>query len=379
MAPVSGPVDSADSAGSADTGNTGNSADPVDLEALLELGGGLRPADLPDRLLVVDLGRSPSPWSARAAAAAAACPFPVVGVLRRPPDPDEEALLDALTCTVSPGTGDLRQIAYADDVGDDDVSVGLAEMAAAVVAAPRAAVTLDGVLRLTARLPVWEGLIAESTAYSMLLAGPEFEAWLAAARRPGPPPQDDEPVLVDLDAGQVLHLQLNRPQRRNAFGRAVRDGLVDGLAIAVADESLRVLLSGVGPAFCSGGDLAEFGTAPDPATAHRIRVSRSVGWLLHQLAGRTTVRVHGACVGAGIELPSFTSHVVAAPGTTFRLPEVGMGLIPGAGGTVSITHRIERWRTAWWALTCRPLGVGTALRWGLIDEIDSGADKGGAG
>jgi enoyl-CoA hydratase/carnithine racemase len=348
--------------------------DLADLTDLLDLAGGLRPADLPDTLLAVDLGGSPSRWILRAAAVAAACPIPVVGVLRRPPHPDEAALLDALTCTVAPGTGELPQIAYAGDVGDDDVSVGLAEMAAAVAAAPRAAVTLDGVLRLTARLPIWEGLIAESTAYSMLLAGPEFASWLDSARRPGPPPQDDEPVLVGLEAEQVLHLQLNRPQRRNAYGRAVRDALVDGLAIALADESLRVLLTGVGPAFCSGGDLAEFGTAPDPATAHRIRVSRSVGWLLHQLADRTTVQVHGACVGAGIELPSFTAHVVAAPETTFRLPEVGMGLIPGAGGTVSITARIGRWRTAWWALTCRPLGVGPALRWGLIDEV-TGATK----
>lgn len=375
MVPVPGPVDSV---GTADTADTVDPVDVADIEALLELGAGLRPADLPDTLLAVDLGDSPSRWSTRAAAVAAACPIPVIGVLRRPPDPDEEPLLDALTCTVAPGTGQLRQIAYCDDVGDDDLSVGLAEMAAAVNAAPRAAVTLDGVLRLTARLPTWEGLIAESTAYSMLLAGPEFEAWLAATRRPGPPPQDDEPVLVGLEAGQVLHLQLNRPQRRNAFGRAVRDALVDGLAIAVADESLRVLLTGVGPAFCSGGDLAEFGTAPDPATAHRIRVSRSVGWLLHQLADRTTVRVHGACVGAGIELPSFTDRVVAAPGTTFRLPEVGMGLIPGAGGTVSITKRIGRWRTAWWALTCRALGATTALRWGLVDEVEPGT-AGGAG
>jgi enoyl-CoA hydratase/carnithine racemase len=349
---------------------TGSTVDLTDLDGLLDVAGGLRPADLPDTLLAVDLGARASRWSARAAAMAAACPIPVVGVLRRPPDPDEEALLDALTCTIAPGTGKLPQIVYADDVADDDLSVGLAEMAAAAAVAPRAAVALDGVLRLTARLPVWEGLIAESTAYSMLLAGPEFESWLSAARRPAPPPDGDEPVLVGLETGQVLHLQLNRPLRRNAFGRAVRDALVDGLAIAVADESLRVRLTGVGPAFCSGGDLAEFGTAPDPATAHRIRISRSVGWLLHQLADRTTVQVHGACVGAGIELPSFTRHVVAAPGTAFRLPELGMGLIPGAGGTVSITKRIGRWRTAWWALTCRSVDVDTALRWGLVDGVD---------
>lgn len=350
----------------------------AELEDLLDLAGGLRPAELPDTLLAVDLGRRPSRWVSRAASVAVACPVPVVGVLRRPPEPDEEPLLGALTCTIAPGSGELPQVAYAEDIGDDDLARGLAEMAAAFAAAPRAAVTLDGVLRLTARLPVREGLIAESTAYSMLLAGPEFQAWLAAARRPAPPPQDDAPVLIGLEPEDVLHLQLNRPQRRNAFGHAVRDALVDGLAIAVADESLRVLLTGAGPAFCSGGDLAEFGTAPDPATAHRIRVSRSVGWLLHQLADRTTVRVHGACVGAGIELPSFTGRVIAAPGTTFRLPEVGMGLIPGAGGTVSITKRIGRWRTAWWALTCRSLGVQTALRWGLVDHVDEAVEAGSA-
>lgn len=129
----------------------------ADLEDLLDLAGGLRPADLPDTLVAVDLGPTASRWASRAAMAAAACPIPVVGVLRRPPDPDEEALLDALTCTVMRGTGDLRQVAYAGDVGDDDVSVGLAEMAASVAAAPRAAVALDGVLRLTARVPTWKG------------------------------------------------------------------------------------------------------------------------------------------------------------------------------------------------------------------------------
>jgi enoyl-CoA hydratase/carnithine racemase len=346
----------------------GNPVELADLEALLDLAGGLRPADLPDALLAVDLGPRPSRWVTRAASVAAAGPVPVVGVLRRPPDPDELPLLEALTCSVAPGSGTLPQIAYAADA-ETDISTGLADMSAAVAAAPRAAVTLDGVLRLTQRLPVWEGLIAESTAYSMLLAGPEFASWLATARRPAPPPENDEPVLVGLEPGSVLHLQINRPQRRNAFGRAVRDALVDALAIAVADSSLQVLLTGIGPAFCSGGDLAEFGTAPDPATAHRIRVSRSVGWLLYQLTDRATVQVHGACVGAGIELPSFTGRVIAAPGTAFRLPEVGMGLIPGAGGTVSITKRIGRWRTAWWALTCRSLGVDTALRWGLVDGM----------
>ena len=79
-------------------------------------------------------------------------------------------------------------------------------------------------------------------------------------------------------------------------------------------------------------------------------------------------RVHGPCAGAGIELAAFAGTVVAEAGTTFRLPEVGMGLIPGAGGTVSIPRRIGRWRTLYLALTGQPLDVATALAWGLADR-----------
>jgi enoyl-CoA hydratase/carnithine racemase len=78
-------------------------------------------------------------------------------------------------------------------------------------------------------------------------------------------------------------------------------------------------------------------------------------------------RVHGPCAGAGIELAAFAGTVVAEAGTTFRLPEVGMGLIPGAGGTVGIPRRIGRWRTLYLALTGHRIDVATALAWGLVD------------
>ena len=53
----------------------------------------------------------------------------------------------------------------------------------------------------------------------------------------------------------------------------------------------------------------------------------------------------------------------------FRLPEVAMGLIPGAGGTASLPRRIGRRRTAWMALTGQPVDVDTAARWGLVDRV----------
>jgi enoyl-CoA hydratase/carnithine racemase len=151
----------------------------------------------------------------------------------------------------------------------------------------------------------------------------------------------------------------------------MRDALVAGLQIGAADPSLRIVLSGEGPSFCSGGDLDEFGTLPDPATAHAIRSTRSAGRLLADLGGRVRVEVHGACVGAGIELPAFAARVVARADATFSLPEVSMGLVPGAGGTASIPRRIGRQRTALLALSGRPVDATTALRWGLVDEIRS--------
>jgi len=131
---------------------------------------------------------------------------------------------------------------------------------------------------------------------------------------------------------------------------------------------LRVRLRGAGQAFSTGGDLDEFGTTPDVATAHRIRTTRSAGRLLAALGDRLTVEIHGACIGAGTELAAFGHRVIAHRHAFFQLPEVAMGLIPGAGGTVSVTKRIGRQRTAWLAITGARIGVPTALEWGLVDE-----------
>jgi enoyl-CoA hydratase/carnithine racemase len=86
-------------------------------------------------------------------------------------------------------------------------------------------------------------------------------------------------------------------------------------------------------------------------------------------ADRVRVELHGACVGAGIELPAFTRHVAAREDAFFQLPEVSLGLVPGAGGTVSIPRRIGRQRTAWLAISSARLDPATALEWGLIDEL----------
>jgi enoyl-CoA hydratase/carnithine racemase len=85
------------------------------------------------------------------------------------------------------------------------------------------------------------------------------------------------------------------------------------------------------------------------------------------------VHLHGACVGSGIELPAFAATVLAEPSTVVSLPEVSLGLIPGAGGTVSLPRRIGRHRTARLALTGDRIDAATALEWGLVDAIEDPA------
>jgi hypothetical protein len=253
----------------------------------------------------------------------------------------------------------------ADVLVDDEA--GLDAAAAAVRANPLASYALTGVLRATEALPVDEGLAVESLAYSMLLAGPEFARWLADRGPMDPPPTGDEPVLLARE-GDVLTITLTRPRRHNAYAAALRDALVDALEVGALDPSMTVVVRGAGTSFCSGGDLAEFGTTPDVTTAHVIRTTRSAGRLLNALGGRLTIEVHGACIGAGTELAAFGRRVVVRGDAFFQLPEVAMGLIPGAGGTVSVTKRIGRHRTAWLALTGARIDVDTALAWGLVDE-----------
>ena len=128
--------------------------------------------------------------------------------------------------------------------------------------------------------------------------------------------------------------------------------------------------SGRGPSFCSGGDLDEFGRFPDPVTAHAIRTTRSPARGVAGIAAKLEVRVHGACMGAGVELPAFAHRVVAAPDARFALPELSLGLVPGAGGTVSLPRRIGRHATARLALLGGSIGAEEALAIGLVDAIE---------
>ncbi|WP_322749823.1 MULTISPECIES: enoyl-CoA hydratase/isomerase family protein [unclassified Frankia] len=349
---------------------------PVDVAA--DLVDAVLPADLLDvlggvPLLALELTDTDSPGMTAALErlVRARPPVVIVGVIDGGKLPTGLAV-GAPDVLLTAGPGEIATVAAREGtpgaVEVDDVGAALASLTAKVRANPRAAVTLAGLLRLTTGLSPLDGLVAESLAYSTLLAGPEFAAWLA---RRGPMRHRDsaEPVRVRRVGGQ-LRLTLNRPEVRNAYDTATRDALVAALRAARSDRGVtEVVLDAAGPAFGSGGDLSQFGTAPDPATAHTVRVGASAAAEIVRFPGRVSAHVHGACVGAGMELPAFADHVVASRDAVFALPELAMGLVPGAGGTVSITRRVGASRTAWLALTGAPLDAVTAVRWGLVDEL----------
>lgn len=235
---------------------------------------------------------------------------------------------------------------------------------------PQASAVLTQTTRLTSHLPMSQALIAESLAYATLQGGQSFSDWLKKQATTPKPDPSDVPVSLRR-CGANLYITLCSPSTRNALSVAMRDGLSEAFALVATDTTIEsAIVSAQGPCFSAGGDLTEFGTCKDVSQAHQIRQLQMPAGHMVDHANRYTFKLHGACIGAGIELPAFGKHVVAHSQTYFRLPEVEMGLIPGAGGCVSIPRRIGRHRTNLLAVTGEPLAATQALAWGLIDEID---------
>ncbi len=250
----------------------------------------------------------------------------------------------------------------------EDISIAIQELDEMISLHTQPALVLAHLLRQKAYQNVSQGLVLESLSYGMLQSGSQFMAWL---NQRGDISQvlDEKPVVLASRSDELLEIYLNRPERSNAYSSVMRDQLFDFLQIARFDEAVtKVKLHGLGKSFCSGGDLAEFGSVDFPPDGHIIRMHRSPALSLHSIADKLEVYLHGVCAGAGIEIPAFASRVFGNESVEIFLPEISMGLIPGAGGTVSLPRRIGPQKTAYLAMSGKTLSLSDALAWGLIDE-----------
>jgi enoyl-CoA hydratase/carnithine racemase len=179
------------------------------------------------------------------------------------------------------------------------------------------------------------------------------------------------PVIYELcDHGRVALITLNRPGSLNAYDVTMRDGLFAALD-AVADDPgvAAVVLRGNGRAFCAGGDLREFGSAPSPTRAREVRWLRDVWGTLQRLPAITIAAVHGYAVGSGFEMVVLCDLCIATPRARFALPETGIGMIPGVGGTQTVPRLAGLGRGLDLVLTGRVLDAATAHAFGLVARV----------
>lgn len=178
------------------------------------------------------------------------------------------------------------------------------------------------------------------------------------------------PVVIYEKAGAVGVVTLNRPRVLNAYNTEMRDGLYEAFSAVRDDPEVRAMvLCGNGPAFCTGGDLREFGTAPSPVMARRIRWLRDVWGVLWRLPKVTVAAVHGLAVGGGFEMALLCDQVVATTGARFFLPETGLGMIPGVGGTQTLPRLVGAGVALDLILTGRAIDARTARRLGLVQKL----------
>ena len=259
--------------------------------------------------------------------------------------------------------------------------VGLPGLVAQVLAQPVAASAVVELLRALPGMGVEQALLTESLAYGVLQGGEGHRRWLAerkAAKGEGLPPPGQ---LAVARVGDGLSLALDRPEAGNAIDRPLRDALHDAFAMVALDPAIRVVrLAARGRVFSLGADLAEFGTTRDPAVAHGIRRRTLPARMIARVSDRLEVHGQGPCGGAGLEMAAFARRITASPRAWFALPELAMGLLPGAGGCVSVSRRIGRQRAALMILSGRRISARVALGWGLVDALkdDAPGDERGA-
>ena len=166
-------------------------------------------------------------------------------------------------------------------------------------------------------------------------------------------------------------IELNRPEKLNALGRALLEELREVVRAQSDDPAVRViLLTGAGErAFAAGADIAEM-NAQDPAGIRALmELGKEAALLLEQAPQPVIGVVNGFALGGGCELSLACDLVFAAETAQFGLPELDLGVLPGWGGTQRVERRVGYGRARDMVLSGRRVPAAEALSWGLCDRV----------
>jgi enoyl-CoA hydratase/carnithine racemase len=171
----------------------------------------------------------------------------------------------------------------------------------------------------------------------------------------------------------IAVLTLDHPGALNAFSVKMRDDAFEALSAIRDDDEVRgVIVRGAGDrAFCAGAYLPEFGTTPSQAVARSVRWERDLWGLWLSINKPMVAAINGYCLGSGIEIASVCDVRIAAKSAVFGMPEVGLGLIPAAGGTQLLPRLLGQGRALDLLLTGRRFTADDAWQYGLVSEVVS--------
>jgi enoyl-CoA hydratase len=178
-------------------------------------------------------------------------------------------------------------------------------------------------------------------------------------------------TLIYEKNNQIAYVTLNRPHALNVYTIQMRDDLFEVLSAIKDDPEVRVVIfKGAGEkAFCAGADLSQFLTAPSPTVARKVRFGRDVWGLFLSTPQPLIAAVHGFVLGSGMEIALCCDIRIASDDVKFGLPEVGLGIIPAAGGTQTLPRVIGRARALEMLLTNKWITGKEAYDIGLVNEI----------
>jgi len=179
-------------------------------------------------------------------------------------------------------------------------------------------------------------------------------------------------ILIDEPAAGVARITFNRPEAANALNTRMGEELAEAWTALAADEALRcVVLAAAGRHFCAGADLKERNGMTDEAWAAQHRVFEAMAQAQLSVPVPVIAAVNGAAMGGGCEMTLACDFAYASETARFGLPEVGLGIMPGLGGTQLLRRCAGERRAIEILTTGRPFSAAQALDYGVVNGVAS--------